>query len=603
MSKISDQVIEQVQQRCEITDIISSYIPLKKAGRNYKALCPFHHEKTPSFVVSPDKQIFHCFGCAAGGDVFAFIMKHERLEFPEAVRFLAERAGVKIEENKSQGSGAPKEKRALFFKLNKLAALYFRANLLKSQTAEPARNYLKQRQITRESIEIFGLGYAGSRWDGLLNFLRSKGVKENLLVRSGLVVKSPQGKIYDRFRERIMFPIFDVQGRILGFGGRILKEEKDPERGTVKPKYINSPESEIYSKSNNLFGLNLSRRDIQDKDLCVVVEGYLDFIMPYQFGIKNLVASLGTAFTASHVRILKRYTKNFVILFDADNAGQEAALRSLDLLIEEGMNVRVAAMESGFDPDTYVRRFGRDKFEQLINRAKSLFDFKLELLCRKYDRRILEQKAFIVTEMLSTIKKLKNAVLRNAHLKKLAEELHVPEEAVREELARAKPRYSGSPGLAERLHDPASGKFVKIAEKMLVSLMLDDGNLLAEARKTLSLDEFTDPVARSIVRVMFEQPSGRVSAAWVLNKIQDQKVSSYMSGLMIDELGIKDRKKTFNDCIKRIKTDNIRTQKKILQEKIKDPSLDDKTLNLLLKKYEELKKEQRAYEKAKKETS
>ena len=257
-------------------------------------------------------------------------------------------------------------------------------------------------------------------------------------------------------------------------------------------------------------------------------------------------------------------------------------------------------MTPGFDPYTYVRRFGKDKFEELINTARSLFDFKLDLLCRKFDKRVLEQKAVIITQMLATIKKIKNAVLRNAHLKKLAEELAVPEEAIREELVRVKENRS-MPEISRRLQTAPGMKVVKVAEKMLIGLMFDDFNLLDEAKKVLTAEEFVDPVAKTIVSVMFAQPAEEVSPAAVLNKIQDERVNSYISGLMVGELGVKDRKKSFNDCVKRIKTDKIQIQKKILQEKIKDPGLDNKTLNALLTEYEELKKEQKAYEKAKKE--
>ncbi|MCG2712485.1 MAG: DNA primase, partial [Candidatus Omnitrophica bacterium] len=398
MSKISNQQLDEILQRCDITEIIAGYIPLKKAGRNFKALCPFHHEKTPSFVVSPDKQIFHCFGCGAGGDVFSFVMKNERMDFPEAVKFLADKAGVRIMPETEKEAGAKYSVSTILYKLNELAAGYFQQNLLNASEAKKARDYLLKRGISKESVSDFRLGFAPDLWDGLLTFLRSKSINDELLLKSGLVIKNAQGRIYDRFRNRIIFPIFNAQAKIVGFGGRIIDVQDDAAEQHPQdkgPKYINSPETDIYKKSKNLYGFNFSKSYVQKEEYCIVVEGYLDFIVPFQANVKNLVASLGTAFTHEHVRLLKRYINNVVIVFDSDEAGQGAALRSLDLLIEEGMNVKIADLSKGFDPDSYVRKYGADEFRNRVKAAKTLFDYKLDLLMLKFDKESPEGKTQI----------------------------------------------------------------------------------------------------------------------------------------------------------------------------------------------------------------
>ncbi|MBL8014353.1 MAG: DNA primase, partial [Candidatus Omnitrophica bacterium] len=338
MGLIANEIVAQVLERSDIVELISGYVVLKRAGRNFKALCPFHHEKSSSFVVSPDKQIFHCFGCGAGGNAIGFVMMQEKLEFPEAVRFLAEKAGVVIAE-----INTPKSPSALWkdevLKLNGLAVEYFHLNLLSKSDPDVknARDYLKDRGVRLEDVKQFKLGFSMDEWDGLLNFLKSAHVDLKFIERSGLVIarENKQG-YYDRFRDRIVFPIFDVKSQCVGFGARTMKDEKGA-------KYINSPDTPAYTKGHHLFGLHVTRHGIVKKDQAIIVEGYMDMIIPYQFGVDNIVASLGTALTNEQIRLLHRYTNNVVMLFDSDVAGQAAIVRNLDVLIEQGMNVRVAS--------------------------------------------------------------------------------------------------------------------------------------------------------------------------------------------------------------------------------------------------------------------
>jgi len=599
MNRISDKILDEIQQRCDIAEVISSYFPLKKAGRNFKACCPFHHEKTPSFIVSPDKQIFHCFGCGAGGDVFSFIMQHERIDFPEAVRFVAAKAGVRIEiEQREQTSGGYSVSNALT-KINELAAWYFYQNFIKDERAQYARKYLQSRQIDKESIEKFRIGVTFDLWDGLLNFLRKRDIKDNLLVKSGLVIRNAQGKLYDRFRNRIMFPIFNGQGKIVGFGGRVLEPTK-VEDSDKQPKYINSPETDIYIKGRNLYGFNVSKEFIRRQDSVVIVEGYLDCIIPYQFGIKNIVASLGTSFTIDHVRLLRRYTRNIIIVFDSDAAGEGAALRSLDLLVEEGMNVRIVRLEPGFDPDAYVRKYGQKHFQEMLTSAKSRFDYELDLLLEKYNKEMPEQKTKIAEEMLSIITKIKNAILRTTYIKRLSEVLAVPEEVLLIELKKIK-----APTVYNRVFEMTQKsqayKVSKIAELMLMSLMFENTELVPEAKKVMTYDEFSDPVVQKIAKHLFDSNDKNLKPTVLLNRINDQRVSSFISNLLVTDLGIKDRKKSFEDCIKKIKKDKIQLRLNTLQQQInKVQQSDEQGMKILLKEYHHLKKEQGIYEKTSK---
>jgi len=597
MSKISDNILEEIQNHCDITEIISGYIPLKKAGRNFKANCPFHHEKTPSFVVSPDKQIFHCFGCGAGGDVFSFIMKQERMDFPEAVRFLGDKVGIEIKTEEKAYYSQTESLTGSLYRVNELAEQYFKQNILCSnnRNAELALEYLQQRGLGKSAIENFNLGLAVDKWDGLLNFLKQNKISQELMLKSGLIVRNANGKIYDCFRNRIMFPISNSQGKRIGFGGRIWNSLSG-QNISNQPKYINSPETEVYKKSKNLYGFNQSKKFVADKDYCIVVEGYLDVIIPFESGVKNIVASCGTAFTSDHARILKRYTHNIVIVFDSDFAGQEATLRSLDLLIEEGLNVKIARLESGFDPDSFVRKYGSEKFQDLVSKASSLFDYKLNLLCLRWDKTVPEEKAKIAASMLDTINRIKNAILRSTYIKKLAENLAVKEELLLSELKKVK-------AFSTRISDGGIGnniktyKMSKVAEKMLMSLMFEDGRFIEELKKVVRYDEFSDPIAKKIVKYFYEQDVSGCKPSELLKKIGDDQINSFICNLIVSDMGIDNKEKSFEDCVRKIKKDKIQLELDSLQQQINRlKQADPQGLMSLLKRYNELKKEQNIYE-------
>lgn len=595
MAGIPEHIIDQVQDRVDIVEIIGGYIPLKKAGRNYRAPCPFHHEKTPSFMVSQEKQIFHCFGCGIGGNVFNFLMKYERLEFPEAVRMLAQKAGITIPLPTSQS----KMETSLINRLyaaNDLAANFFQRNLKEDRTGRAAYSYLIQRGINEETLKTFRLGYAVSDWEGLLTFSKQKGIGSDILEKAGLTILKEQGGYLDRFRNRIMFPILDIKSRVLGFGGRVFLKEDDG------PKYMNSPETVIYNKGRNLYGLNFTWKYIRDENQVIVVEGYLDLIVPFQYGIKNIVASLGTSLTEDQIRLIRRYARNVVIIFDPDKAGEIATLRSLDLLIEEGMRVGVVRLPEGVDPDSFVRKHGTEQFKKIIADAKNLFEYKMSVLLSKYDKSILEDKASIVEEMLPTIAKVPNAVLKSGYIKMLADSLSIDEESVRQELKKMRPNYAASHP-AEIPKDVKIDGFAKIhrqSEKILAGLLIDDNSCIKSVKEKLGLDEFQDPIIRRILQVLFRynEEAKVVTPGKLIAHLEDIEAHRFIPELVDCVDAVIDKQKTLEDCIIKIKQDNLKEKLNRLQVEIAlaQNKADEDRINQLISECNELLKSIRAYE-------
>ena len=457
--RIPENILEDILSRVDIVEVISGFIPLKRAGRNFKAICPFHHEKTASFMVSPDRQIYHCFGCNESGNAFRFLMRYERLEFLEAVQTLAKKAGVVLPEVHRQDSKTAGLITQLY-KINELTASFYE-NSLNSANGQGAKNYLLKRGLTPESIKAFKLWLALDKWDALIGHLRLKSISLPLLEKAGLILAKEGGGYYDRFRNRVIFHIFDIKSKAVGFGARVLDD--------TLHKYVNSPETIIYTKGKNLYGLNFAKEGIRENDFAVVVEGYLDFIIPYQEGLKNIVASLGTALTLEQVRLLKRYTHNAVMVYDADAAGELATLRSLDIFVEEEMNVKVVSLAKGFDPDLFVRKHGIASFKEKINEACNLFDYKLGVLKSRYNSKEIEGKAKIALLMLETLAKFRNAVLKSEYIKKLAQELDISEDALLQEIKKIK-EDKPYVDLREGPHKKALN--INPTEKLLIKLML-----------------------------------------------------------------------------------------------------------------------------------
>jgi len=573
---IPENILEDVLSRVDIVEIISGYIPLKKAGRNFKANCPFHHEKTASFMVSADRQIYHCFGCGESGNAFKFLMRYERLEFPEAVEALAKRVGVILPELNKNDSQAVNLSGQIF-KVNELAAGYYENNL-HSQNGLAARNYFGKRGIKAETAKIFKLGLALDKWDGLIEHLRAKNTSIELLEKSGLILPKDNGGFYDRFRNRLIFPIFDVKSQVIGAGARVLDNSL--------PKYINSPETPVYVKGKHLYGLNFAKEAIRDNDSVCVVEGYLDFIVPFQEGFQNIVASLGTALTVEQVRLLKRYTHNIVMVYDGDAAGQDASLRSLDTFIEEDVLVKIASLPQGYDPDTFVRKNGIDAFKDLIKNADNLFDYKLKALKSRFSVKEAEGKAKISTEMLSTIKKFTNAVLRSEYLKKLSENLDVNENALKEDLGKVKEDGTRIPQKTEAVKKEIN---INATEKLLIKLMLEETELLQEIKQYLDPADFQDEITSKIVSTMFSlAEDGRtIDKGVLLNHFGDSDILQVVcESAFMPEIA-EGKEKIARECIERLKKDKIKSTRERLHNEIRaaQASGDEERLNRLMQEF------------------
>ncbi|MBF0594456.1 MAG: DNA primase [Candidatus Omnitrophica bacterium] len=564
MGLIPEDVIQQVIDRTNIVELIGSYIPLKKAGVNYKALCPFHNEKTPSFVVTPNKQIFHCFGCHEGGNVLGFVMKHERMDFAEAVRFLANKAGVVVPET-DHGARVKDDLRQTVFKANEAAVEYYHRNLVagKEPEVKVARDYLRTRSVSLECVNRFKIGYAYDAWDGLAKELKQKGFADDVVLKSGLVVPREKGQgFYDRFRGRVIFSIFDYRDRPLAFGARALKKDD-------KAKYINSPETLLYTKGQHLYGLNWAKDAIAREDAVIVVEGYMDLIRPVEAGIGNVVATLGTALTPDHARLIRRYTRNVIMLFDMDSAGQAATMRSLDILLEEDMNVRVAALSDDEDPDSFILKDGAQAFRDRIKEAKSLFDFKLSRLTAAHNAQEIEGVALICQEMLPTIDKIPSEVVRDGYIRELARRLGIPVEAVSKERHRLGSKLTAKAAGVEQAvkREP---KELSADESLLLKLMLADPKWVAEAHGCLAPKDLRDPAVRLIVARIFELFSAgkEVGAAALVNAFDDGDTRSVLTRLAQEDVVFNDQPRMFADCFKRIKGSRQKEERRVLREEI-----------------------------------
>jgi len=454
--------IDEIKERLDIAEVLQEYIQLRKSGANFKALCPFHNEKTPSFMVSPEKQIWHCFGCSEGGDIFGFVMKIEGVEFPEALRILAKKAGVELRRE----DPTLQNKKTRLMDICKLTAAYYHKVLLESPKAEFVREYLKSRQIDSDTTEQFKLGYSPDSWDLLFEFLKKKGYSEEEIFLAGLTVKKEKGTgYYDRFRNRLMFPINDIHGNAVGFGGRTLKKD---EQGA---KYINSPETLVYNKSHILYGLDQAKSSIRKEDAVIVVEGYTDCISAHQAGIRNVVASSGTALTEGHLKLIKRHTSNIIVAFDRDVAGAEAAKRGIEVALTQEMNIRVLELLSGKDPDEAIKE-NKDDFLKAVKEAKPYLQYYFDDTFKNFNLSRVEDKKRAAAVLLPIIAKIANGIEQSHWLKELAKKIDVSEEILRERIKKTvKSRRTPVKEVAEENLIKPIDRFIKVGEELL-SLLL-----------------------------------------------------------------------------------------------------------------------------------
>ena len=420
MVRYSEELIEEVRNSNDIVDIISQYVVLKRSGRNYFGLCPFHKEKSPSFSVSPDKQIFHCFGCGAGGNVFHFISKIENVNFVESMQLLADRAGITLPTLDNSEDSKKQYLKSKVYEINEIAAQFYHENLYKP-TSKPAQDYVKKRRLDNKTLKAFQIGYAG-RYNELYHELVKKGYKEEEILASSMVLKNDDGKFVDRFRKRFMIPIRDVREKVIAFGGRVLDDSK--------PKYINSPENIVYSKGRNLFGLNVAKRNPMDK--IVIVEGYMDAISLYQRGITNVVASLGTALTEAQGRLLRRYANKIIISYDSDAAGQAATMRGLEILQNLGYDVRILQLDDPNvkDPDEYVLKNGSGRFNLCVDKAISLVEFKVKMLKKSMTTDTTSDKIKFLNEVAKILARVDNNIEKEVYIERISKEYNVSKEAI-----------------------------------------------------------------------------------------------------------------------------------------------------------------------------
>jgi DNA primase len=580
---ISQDIIEEIRRRNDIVDVISEYLPLKGIGGNYKALCPFHSEKTPSFTVTRQKQIFHCFGCGVGGNVFHFIMKYEHMSFPEAVASLAKRGGVTLPKSRSHAASSPLEAhKEQLYGMNEMAAEYFHQLLLNAPQGEKARSYLHKRGINERSVECFKLGYAPTGWDGLLRYGAERGFQPQMLVEVGLVKARDDGRgFYDRFRDRLMFPICNVMGRAVALGGRLL--ENLPEA----PKYLNSPETAIYKKGTLLYGLHLAKQPIRAEGRVLIVEGYLDLISLFQAGIEHVVATLGTALTRSHVQLLKAYAKEAVLVFDGDTAGRSAALRgkeyflqghvryflpsthvsSLQGAMEGDLHAKVVLLPQGHDPDTFVQTEGRDALLAKVREAQPFIEFLLDAEAEGHDLSSVQGKLAYVRTLLPLIVNLTNQVERTEYLSELVKRTGIAASALADELHKLRHGAPRPEKMAEAHYFPSLGP-----ERLLIQLLLTHRTWIPHARTRLPVDTVEEPNLRAILQALYLLASdkGELEVATLLERLPDERHRDLVARLVLEPLGDDGVQQQIDDCLTAIQRRGIKAQLKGLKEEMHD---------------------------------
>ena len=553
----SDEIIEEVRSKNDIVDVISGYVKLKKQGSSYFGLCPFHSEKSPSFSVSRDKQMYYCFGCGAGGNVFTFIMEYENYSFVEALKFLAQRAGVELpQEEYSKEAKERADTRSALLEMNKLAAKYYYAQL-KTEGGRQAREYLQNRQLSQETITAFGLGYSSKYSDDLFRYLKMKGYSEEMIIKAGLVNVDEKHGVYDKFWNRVMFPIMDVNNRVIGFGGRVM--------GDGKPKYLNSPETLIFDKSRNLYGLHRARTS--RKPYFIVCEGYMDVIALHQAGFDNAVASLGTAFTSGHASLLKRYTKEVYLTFDSDGAGIKAALRAIPILKEVGLTAKVINMKPYKDPDEFIKALGAEEYQKRIDAAENSFMFEIRILEQKYDMKDPEGKTAFQTEVAKKLLDFTTELERNNYMEAVADKYHMSFEALRNLVNQlgtqgglVKERTPLKSGLNEKKHKKEDG--MKQSQKLLLTWLIEYDNLYDKIKDIITPEDFTEDIFRKVAELLYEQKkSGTVNPAQIISLFAEEEEQREVAELFharIHEVdSAAERDKALKETILRVKDNSI----------------------------------------------
>ena len=576
---IPQEVIEEVRRRSDIVEVISEYLPLRGAGGNYKALCPFHSEKTPSFTVTRQKQIFHCFGCGVGGNVFHFIMKYEQMSFPEAVVSLAQRFGVPLPRSRAHPTTSTGEAhKEQLYRLNEMAAEYYHKVLLSMPQGEKARAYLKRRGIEERSVQMFKLGYAPAVWDGLLRYATERGCPPPRLVEVGLIKARDEGHgFYDRFRDRLIFPIYNTTGRVVALGGRLLENLPDV------PKYLNSPETAIYKKGQLLYGLQVAKQAIRRSGQVLIVEGYLDLISVVQAGIENIVATLGTALTRHHVQLLKAYANEAVLVFDGDQAGRSAALRGKEHFLQEhvryflpgahisalkgalegDLHAKVVLLPAGHDPDTFVQQEGREAMLHQVRQARPFMEFLFDAEAEGHDLESVQGKLTYVRKLLPLVTTMTNQVERTEYLSEIVKRTGIAPAALADELHRLKQGPKQAENDAVGHYFPALGP-----ERLLVQLLLTHRSWIPYTRPRLLADCLQDPQLRAILQALYRLVSerGDFDIATLLEALPDERCRDLVARLVLEPVGEDAVQQQIDDCLMALQRRQVETQLKSLKE-------------------------------------
>ncbi|MBR5268239.1 MAG: DNA primase [Lachnospiraceae bacterium] len=556
-----DDVIEEVRTRNDIVDVISQYVNLKKKGANYFGLCPFHNEKSPSFSVSPGKQMYYCFGCGAGGNVITFVMEYENYSFVEAVKMLADRVGITLPEVEyTKEAKAAADMKNTLLEINRLAANYFYYQL-KQPHGKIGYDYLKRRQLTDETIKRFGLGFANKTSNDLYQYMRSKGYSDAILKETGLFFIEERGA-HDKFWNRVMFPILDVNNRVIGFGGRVM--------GEGEPKYLNSPETKLFDKSRNLYGLNYARTS--RAKYMLICEGYMDVIALHQAGFNNAVASLGTAFTSQHAVLLKRYTDQVVLTYDSDGAGVRAALRAIPILKDVGMSVKVLDMKPYKDPDEFIKNLGQDEFQKRIDRAVNSFMFEIAVIRMDYNMQDPESKTGFYNAVARKLLEFSEKLERDNYTEAVAREYMIPVDDLKRLVATlggqigvgVKPKETDGAVRAKQKKDKEDG--IKKSQRLLLTWLIERPELFEKIDGIIGPEDFIDELYQVVAAMVFEEHKhGNINPAQILNRFiegeeQYREVAALFHASLADSLNNEEQKKAFSETVKKIKKNSLEVQ-------------------------------------------
>jgi DNA primase len=551
--RLDSDVIQRILDQNNIVDIIEEYLPLKKAGANYSTNCPFHKEKTPSFIVSPDKQMFHCFGCGESGDGISFLTKYKNYTFVEAAEYLANRAGIVLEEINSSKININKQTVDMLYKINRDTAAYFYKNLRKYPHVI---EYLSSRNIKSNVIKLFGIGYANGEWDNLLNYLKNEGYSEEDILKTGLIIKNKNNNTYyDRFRNRVIFPIFDVNKRIIGFGGRVIDDSM--------PKYLNSPESLIFNKGYNLYGIHLARESVRNNSF-ILVEGYMDVIKMHVHGYTTAVAALGTSFTENQVKLLKRYSKSFYIAFDSDEAGQKASLKAINMLKKNNLKAKIIIMKDAKDPDEYLNKFGKASFDKLIENSLDYYSF-LEL----HFKEMLENsnKVEYINNFFDNIVNVNSEIERELIFDKLSSKVGVSKESIIKEYNKRSTKQKTLIKTAKPAIKPQVAKITTCHEEELIKLILLNNDFALKLSEIVNEDTFKDLKYYNIIKQLYECRINDISIdSDSLHKITKDDMNV---NLQFDNVDYDNLEALFKDCMKRLKLKYYDEKRNILRNSIK----------------------------------